>query len=125
MGAPKAACRFCLANGLLLDRPILSRSQFFILGTIDPERKAQVMIVPHRHVETPFELNATEWAALGGMLPLARNFLETFAPDGFTIGWNVGAVAGQEVLHVHLHVIARFQHEPLAGKGIHAALRPK
>jgi diadenosine tetraphosphate (Ap4A) HIT family hydrolase len=116
-------CRFCLGNALLIDTPILSRDQFFLLGSIDPERRAQVMIVPHRHVETPFELNAPEWAELGTMLDLARAHLAQFRPDGFTIGWNVGGVAGQEVFHAHLHVIVRFAGEPRAGKGIHAALK--
>ena len=118
-----AQCRFCLDNKLLLDEPILSRGRFFLLGTIDPARRAQVMIVPHRHVETPFELGADEWLEMGIMLDLAREHLAQFSPEGFTVGWNVGAVAGQEVFHAHLHVIGRFADEPRAGTGIHAALR--
>lgn len=43
---------------------------------------------------------------------------ETYHPDGYNIGWNVGDVAGQHVAHAHLHVIPRFADEPLAGKGL-------
>lgn len=94
-----------------------------MLGSIDPNLPAAVMIVPHRHVETPFELHDIEWSDIGFMLNLARLQLAEHEPDGFTIGWNVGAVAGQHVFHTHLHVIARFRTDTLAGKGLAYDLR--
>jgi len=45
------------------------------------------------------------------------------APDGYNVGWNIGEVAGQNEPHVHLHIIARFKDEPLAGKGIRYAFK--
>ena len=33
---------------------------------------------------------------------------ERFHPDGYNIGVNVNAVAGQSVFHVHMHLIPRF-----------------
>lgn len=116
-------CRFCLENGLLLDAPVLQTERFYLLGSIVPDRPAQALVVPHRHIETPFELSIDEWGELRDVLVLARKHLSSFGPDGYTIGWNVGAVAGQEVFHAHLHVIARFAGEPSAGRGIHYALR--
>lgn len=119
----RANCRFCLANALLIDVPLVRTEHYYLLGSIDPVRPAQAIVVPFRHVETPFELTPNEWRDLGVALALARERLATFRPDGFTIGWNVGAVAGQEVFHAHLHVIARFAGEASAGRGLHAALR--
>jgi len=54
---------------------------------------------------------------------MAKAHLEYCDPDGFTLGWNVGAVAGQHVFHVHLHVVARFADESNAGRGIRAIVR--
>jgi histidine triad (HIT) family protein len=48
---------------------------------------------------------------------------ESFAPNGYNIGWNCGTTGGQEVLHAHMHVIPRFRQEPLAGKGIRTLLK--
>ena len=77
------------------------------------------MIMPWRHVETPFDLNEAEWLELRTLMLKAKDYLsESFAPNGFNLGWNVGDVAGQHVPHVHFHVIGRFKDEPLAGKGI-------
>ena len=39
-------------------------------------------------------------------------------PVSHNIGWNAGAISGQEIFHAHLHVIPRFKDEPHAGKGI-------
>ena len=34
---------------------------------------------------------------------------ETYGPDGFNLGWNLGRVAGAGVVdHVHLHVVPRW-----------------
>lgn len=41
-----------------------------------------------------------------------------FQPDGYSVGWNVGKVGGQEVFHAHLHVTPRYADEFYAGKGI-------
>ncbi|MBP0650323.1 HIT domain-containing protein, partial [Mycobacterium tuberculosis] len=79
---------------------------FYLLGSIDPVRLGQAIVVPLRHVETPFEMAPEVWSDLGAAWALARAHLAPFQPDGFTIGWNVGAVAGQEIFHAHLHVIA-------------------
>ncbi|MCY3737300.1 MAG: HIT family protein [Gemmatimonadaceae bacterium] len=37
-------------------------------------------------------------------------------PQGYNLGWNCGAVAGQTVFHAHLHVIPRFAAEPHAAR---------
>lgn len=78
--------------------------------------------MPDRHVVTPFEPTPDEWSDMGAALGLVREHLAPFRPDGFTMGWNVGAAAGQDIYHAHLHVTARFAGEPSEGRGLHAAL---
>jgi diadenosine tetraphosphate (Ap4A) HIT family hydrolase len=44
------------------------------------------------------------------MLPRVRALLDAeLRPDGYNIGINDGAAAGQTVMHVHLHVIPRYR----------------
>ena len=116
-------CRFCLANRLLVDTPWFENDVFFCLGSIDPLMPHSVIVVPRRHSETPFELNAAEWAGVGDVLALAREHLAPHRPDGFTIGWNVGAVGGQAVFHTHMHVIPRFKGERNEGAGLRRIVR--
>lgn len=116
-------CRFCLDNALLADDPIFITDKFFVLASNDPALPNATMVIPRRHSATPFEMTPEEWADLPNALAGAREALAKLTPDGFTLGWNVGEVAGQTVQHTHLHVIARFQDDPMAGKGIRHALK--
>ena len=77
------------------------------------------VIIPKSKVSSPFELSEKEWQDTKQLLATLKAYIdETYHPDGYNIGWNVGDVAGQHVAHAHLHVIPRFADEPLAGKGL-------
>ena len=55
---------------------------------------------------------------LRSMLLQAKSLIdELLRPDGYNLVWNVEPDAGQEVAHVHLHLIPRFHDEPYAGQG--------
>lgn len=116
-------CRFCLSNDLLDDVPLFENESFYVLGMREPERQHALMIVAKRHSKTPFEISGEEWANLVEPLKFAKNMLAKFNPSGYSIGWNVGAAAGQHVNHVHLHVICRFEDEPSTGIGINALIQ--
>ena len=77
------------------------------------------VIIPKSEVSSPFDLTDKEWADSKELMTKVKNYIdETYKPDGYNIGWNVGAVAGQSVAHAHMHIIPRYADEPLAGKGI-------
>ena len=77
------------------------------------------IIVPKQDRETVLDLTEAEWAATFDLLQRAKRQPDAeHDPDGYNVGRDNGAVAGQSVFHVHLHVIPRFADEPLAGKGM-------
>jgi histidine triad (HIT) family protein len=75
------------------------------------------LIVPKYHVATLADCGPSEQALLGKMMLLAPQLAAQFgcayipAPDGsagsggFKTQFNVGPAGGQEVYHLHLHVI--------------------
>lgn len=67
------------------------------------------MIIPKRHVASLFEVTAEEREALFDLLAGMRKSLKMDRnPDGFNIGINEGAEAGQTVMHLHIHLIPRY-----------------
>ena len=44
-------------------------------------------------------------------------------PEGYTLAWNVGIIAGQTVGHAHLHIIARHAEEGATGHGVRCLLK--
>ena len=58
------------------------------------------------------------------LLPVFKKMLDTNEPaQGYNIGWNVLGTGGQNVAHAHLHIIARYDDAPLAGKDIRSAFK--
>lgn len=111
-------CPFC-SIAATADEPIIAANDHcYLVAYKDEPHLTGMMVIPFRHVETPFDLAAEEWAALQPLVNRAREILMEHGPDGFNLGWNVGKVGGQEVFHAHLHVFARFADEPFAGYGI-------
>jgi len=118
-------CQFCLANDLLSDAPLYDNGAFFVLAMRQTDRKHAVMVIPKPHVETPFDMTDADWAGMSDALAFAKSHLAPFNPDGYSVGWNVGAAGGQHVMHAHLHVICRFDTDAAAGMGINALLRER
>ncbi|MEJ7837679.1 MAG: HIT domain-containing protein, partial [Thermomicrobiales bacterium] len=114
-------CPFCLDNGEI--SPLVTNQLCYLASTDDPVLTNSYMILPRRHVATPFEMTNEEWAATQSMLLEAKSMIDMERPAGYSIGWNVHEVGGQEVPHAHLHVIGRYADEPRAGQGIRFALK--
>jgi diadenosine tetraphosphate (Ap4A) HIT family hydrolase len=77
-----------------------------------PVSVGHALIVPRRHVSSFFDATPEEQRALAAAVPHVQRVLhEKMAPkpDAYNVGWNDGAAAGQTVMHLHLHVIPRYE----------------
>jgi diadenosine tetraphosphate (Ap4A) HIT family hydrolase len=67
------------------------------------------LVIPKRHTGSFFDLSEKERGELLSLLDRAKLVLdEEFHPQGYNIGINDGAAAGQTVPHLHVHLIPRF-----------------
>ncbi|MFZ4604119.1 MAG: HIT family protein [Caulobacterales bacterium] len=74
-----------------------------------PVARHHALVIPKRHVASFFDLSREERIDALDLIELARLEIEGVAsPDGFTIGVNDKAAAGQTVAHVHIHLIPRW-----------------
>jgi superfamily II DNA or RNA helicase/diadenosine tetraphosphate (Ap4A) HIT family hydrolase len=82
-----------------------------VLGLWDayPVSDGHALVVTRRHVATWFDASPDEQAAvMRGVEVARREISKRHAPDGFNVGINVDAAAGQTVFHLHVHVIPRY-----------------
>ncbi|HEX8682892.1 MAG TPA: HIT family protein [Ardenticatenaceae bacterium] len=80
--------------------------------------KGHLLIAPRAHAEQWHELNEETAAHLGKLAAqLAPAVLEGMQADGYNLLQNNGEAAGQEVMHVHLHLIPRWQGDRYFGGG--------
>ena len=66
-------------------------------------------IIPKRHVSTWWETTEDERKAIMELMDTAKQIVdEMHHPDGYNIGMNLGEAAGQSVMHLHVHLIPRY-----------------
>ena len=67
------------------------------------------MIIPKRHIQNYFDLTNDELLACHGLLLKIKNKINSDdnAVGGFNIGVNSERIAGQSILHCHIHLIPR------------------
>ena len=74
-----------------------------------PVSEGHTLIVPRRHVPSLWDLFANELDDIWKLAAEVRELLAAeHSPDGFNVGVNDGAAAGQTVDHAHLHIIPRY-----------------
>jgi diadenosine tetraphosphate (Ap4A) HIT family hydrolase len=117
-------CPFCLSNNLLRVEVLFEDELWYFTSLQEDAIQNAGMAITKRHIESPFEINKEEWARLHDLLPKFKNILDSNElAQGYNLGWNVYKTGGQNVAHAHLHIIARYDDEPLAGKGIRYAFK--
>lgn len=116
-------CLFCSVYKDLEQKIVLSNKYCMFLQKTQKVLIGSGVIIPKEHRETIFDLSKDEWNATFELLQEVKVYLDKLHnPKGYNIGWNVGIVGGQYIFHAHLHIIPRYEDEPLAGKGIRYSL---
>lgn len=109
-----------------LDVPVTSwvaaNDLAFALRDGFPVSKGHTLIAPKRLVETWFDATRTEQLAILDLVDEVKAALDReFSPDGYNVGFNAGAAAGQTVIHLHVHVIPRYRGDTADPRGVCAA----
>jgi diadenosine tetraphosphate (Ap4A) HIT family hydrolase len=106
MGTSGIDCPFCgvaAREDVLADRLAFARRDGY------PVSKGHTLIIPRRHVRSFFDCVDDERQAMLSLLDRAKALLDQqYHPDGYNIGINDGAAAGQTVMHLHIHLISRY-----------------
>jgi histidine triad (HIT) family protein len=84
---------------------------------IDPMRRGHTLVVPRRHVSDVLADGGAEaWAEIApAVQATSRLFTHRLGAAGITLFQSNGAAAGQEVFHLHVHLLPRFEGEPPLG----------
>jgi histidine triad (HIT) family protein len=100
-------CIFCkIARGEIPSKKIYQDDDVIAFHDIRPIAPVHFMVVPALHVGSLAEVTEDHQALMGKIVVLASRLAkEQGCTDGFRTIVNTGRVGGQEVQHLHLHVI--------------------
>lgn len=108
-------CPFC---NIAADKIIASNEYCIAFHDGFPVSPGHTLIIPRRHVADFFDMTEAEVSAMNTLLREVKKRLDSeLHPDGYNIGVNVNAAAGQSVFHVHMHLIPRYIGDTPSPKG--------
>jgi histidine triad (HIT) family protein len=101
-------CIFCkIVAGQIPSRKVHEDDELIVFHDIAPWAPVHVLIVPKEHIATMYDTDeAKHTALLGRMTAMAPRLMRQLGvTNGFRIVVNTGHDGGQEVGHVHMHVM--------------------
>lgn len=101
------ACIFCrIVNGTIPCRKIHEDDEILAFHDINPLAQVHFLIIPKLHVESLAQCDDSHRNLLGAILAVAgRLAAAQGADDGFRTIINTGRIGGQEVYHLHAHIL--------------------
>jgi histidine triad (HIT) family protein len=108
-------CIFCkIVAGELPATVVDEDEQTIAFMDINPATRGHALVVPRTHAADLMEIEPDQLAAVSAAAQrLARRVKQRLGADGVNVINSCGAVAWQTVFHFHLHVIPRYQGDPL------------
>jgi histidine triad (HIT) family protein len=108
-------CIFCaIAAGEGSAEIVDSDERTVAFMDINPATRGHALVIPRAHSEGLFDVSEEDLqASLVAARRLAERMRETIQPDGVNILNCDGRAAWQSVFHFHLHVIPRYEADPL------------
>jgi len=109
-------CIFCkIVKGEIPSFKIYEDDFTFSFLDIKPMTKGHALVIPKKHSENIFDIDedSLQKVILTGK-HVSGMLKKSLSPDGIRLSQSNGKVAGQDIMHFHLHVIPRYENDVIA-----------
>lgn len=98
-------CIFCkIINGDFGTEFVFENDYSVVFKDINPKAETHLLVVPRLHVESLNELNDEN--LLGKLMMTVKEVTKKLGINSYKTVINTGKEAGQEVFHLHIHILA-------------------
>ena len=104
-------CLFCkIVARQIPSRAVYEDEEFYAFHDIHPWAPVHFLIIPKRHIASMAHIGPDDAPLMGRLMALvprlaAQEGCNPYPEGGFRLLSNTGAEGGQEVLHLHFHVM--------------------
>lgn len=101
-------CLFCkISQKEIPSEAVYEDDQVFAFKDVHPLAPVHVLIIPKKHIESVNDLNESNEALAGHMILIAKKIAQdlNISENGYKLLFRTGRHGGQEVEHIHLHLI--------------------
>jgi histidine triad (HIT) family protein len=108
-------CLFCgIIDGSIPSQTIDSDERTVAFMDINPATPGHALVVPRKHWADLLEISSEDLTAtVLASQRLARRMKDVLGADGINLINSCGAAAWQTVFHFHIHVVPRYEDDPL------------
>ncbi len=106
-------CLFCaILAGDIPSRKVYEDDLAYAFLDINPFGTGHTLVIPKRHVVSALEDDGAFAEIAPAVTKVAHLLVGALDADGVNIFSSAGKVAGQEVFHLHVHVVPRYASNP-------------
>lgn len=115
----KPGCLFCqIANQERKANIVGEFKHCYVIKDEYPVSDGHILIIPNHHTENWFTADEDVRLDMMKAMDFMKQQLDKeYQPHGYNVGANCGEVAGQSVMHLHLHLIPRYKGDMENPKG--------
>ena len=102
-------CIFCkIIKGEIPSTKVYEDEEILAFKDINPVAPIHILVIPKKHIESVVHLQKEDEAIVGKIYGVINKIAEEqgFKDDGFRVIVNCGENGGQEVKHLHFHILA-------------------
>lgn len=102
-------CIFCkIISGQIPSQFLYEDENCVIFNDINPKAKTHLLAVPKKHIPTIADMEEGDEKIAGHLIRCAKNIAKEMGLKGYQLQFNVGKDGGQEVFHIHMHLMSKF-----------------
>ncbi|MBI4498886.1 MAG: histidine triad nucleotide-binding protein [Chloroflexi bacterium] len=119
--AQASGCIFCrIVAGEIPSDMVYQDPEVIAIRDIRPQAPLHVLVLPRTHLVSLAEVDAAQAPLLGRMLLVVKQVAEEagVTQGGYRVITNIGRDSGQEVPHLHWHVLGGRPLGPLVSRGL-------
>jgi len=101
-------CLFCkIANKETSTELVYEEEEIVAFNDINPLAPVHVLIIPKKHIASINDIEEEDIKLIGKMILTAKKIADNLdiAEDGYKLLFRVGRHGGQEIGHIHLHLL--------------------
>lgn len=72
---------------------------------IHPKSRVHILVIPKKHIPTIADMREGDEKVMGHLIKVAKELAQKNSCSGYKLIFSVGKDGGQEVFHVHLHLM--------------------
>lgn len=102
-------CVFCkIIKGDIPSEKVYEDDEILAFKDINPAAPIHVLIIPKKHIATLLEISDEDSELMGKMMKVVQKLAKQLDIEekGFRLIANCGPDSGQEVMHIHFHLLA-------------------